>query len=137
MQSRTILQTVAAYFAALRANDSDAWVDAFAEDAVSYDPVGSPPIQGHEALRRLLQAASGQFERTSLTEDHVFVAGNGAAVKWTSQGVDRDGREVTLEGIDVFEINEEGKIQTLWAYWDPTAFTAEPPAQGAHGLGLT
>src|SRR2546426_9701042 len=44
----TIAKTVKDYFAALRAMDQQAWVNTFAEDGVSHDPVGAPPINGHQ-----------------------------------------------------------------------------------------
>lgn len=125
MSTEVIRKVVAGYFAATRAMDMEAWVATFAENAVSHDPVGSPAIEGHEGLRKFFQGITGAFEKSGLTEDHVFVAGNGAAVKWTGHGLGKNGREVTFEGIDVFEVNEEGKIQTLWAYWDAAAMMAE------------
>ena len=53
------------------------------------------------------------------------IAGNGAAVKWTGRGVSKAGRKVQFEGIDVFEINEAGKIQTVHAYWNPAEMVAQ------------
>lgn len=125
MSTEAIRKAVAGYFAATRAMDLEAWVASFAENAVSHDPVGGPAIEGHDSLRQFFQGMTAAFEKAGLTEDHVFVAGNGAAVKWTGHGVGKNGREVTFEGIDVFEVNEEGKIQTLWAYWDAAAMIAE------------
>jgi len=125
MSTETIQKVIADYFAATRAMDSEAWVATFAEDAVSHDPVGAPPLEGKEALRQFFAGITGAFETVGLTEDSVFVAGNGAAVKWTGRGKGRNGREVTFEGIDVFEINEDGLIQQVRAYWNPAALMAE------------
>jgi steroid delta-isomerase len=125
MSTEAILKVVAEYFAATRALDVEAVVATFAENAVSHDPVGGPAIEGHDGLRQFFQGMTEAFETGGLTEDHVFVAGNGAAVKWTGHGVGKNGREVTFEGIDVFEVNEEGTIQTLWGYWDPVAMMAQ------------
>jgi steroid delta-isomerase len=121
----TIRETIAAYFAATRAMDKEAWVGTFAEDAVSHDPVGSDPLKGHEAFSAFFDGITGAFETVGLTEDQVFVSGNGAAVKWTGTGTGKNGRAVTFEGIDVFEINEAGKVQHLYAYWNPAAMMAE------------
>jgi len=55
----------------------------------------------------------------------VFIAGNGAAVKWTGKGTSTSGHEVRFEGIDVIEVNEEGKIQTVHAYWNPAEMIAQ------------
>jgi len=120
-----IQKVVSDYFAATRAMDMEAWIATFADNATSHDPVGGPPLEGHNSLRQFFQGIVGAFDRVGLAEDKVFISGNGAAVMWTGRGVGKNGREVTFEGIDVFEVNEEGKIQTLWAYWDPSAMMAQ------------
>ena len=51
MSPETISRGVRAYFAAIGAMDSEAWVATFATDATSYDPVGAPPTVGHDGLR--------------------------------------------------------------------------------------
>ncbi len=120
-----IQKVVATYFAATLAMAPEAWIAAFADDAISYDPVGSPPTRGHAGLRQFFQTIAGVFEKVGLQEDHVFVSGNGAAVKWTGRGIGKNGCAVSFEGIDVFEVNEQGKIQKVWGYWDPTAVMAK------------
>jgi steroid Delta-isomerase len=125
MSSGSIRQTVADYFTAIRAMDADAWLATFAEDAVSHDPVGAPPAEGHPALRQFFEGIAGAFEKVELFEDSVFVAGDSAAVKWTGRGTGKNGRNVIFEGIDVFEINADNKIQTIRSYWDPSAMMSE------------
>jgi steroid Delta-isomerase len=125
MSPETVSKVVKAYFAALRAMDQRAWVNTFAEDAVTYDPVGAPPTKGHQKLEEFFQTITAAFKEVGLTEDQVFVAGNGAAVKWTGRGISKQGRKVHFEGIDVFEVNEAGKIQSLQAYWNPAEMVAQ------------
>jgi steroid delta-isomerase len=120
-----IQETIAAYFAATRAMDKEAWLNTFAEDGASHDPVGAPPLDTAEKRGAFFDGIVGAFERVGLQENQIFVSGHGAAVKWTGTGVGKNGREVTFEGIDVFEMNAEGKIQTLWAYWNPAAMMAD------------
>lgn len=111
-------QTIAAYFASTRAMDADGFVHSFAPDAISHDPVGAPPLHGHEAIRGFITHVFSGFESAGLTEDDVFVCGNSAAVKWTGRGRTKTGHDIIFEGIDVFEGNSEGKIQLLRAFWD-------------------
>lgn len=125
MYPEVISKAVKAYFAALRAMDKQAWVNTFAEDAVTYDPVGAPPTKGHEKLGEFFETVTAAFKEVGLTEDLVFIAGNGAAVKWTGRGKSKQGRDVRFEGIDVFEVNEAGKIQVLHAYWNPAEMVAQ------------
>ena len=125
MSPEVISKAVKAYFAAIRAMDQQAWVNSFAADAITYDPVGAPPTAGHEKLAEFFQTITAAFKEVGLTEDEVFIAGNGAAVKWTGRGTSKQGRDVRFEGIDVFEVNEAGKIQTLHAYWNPAEMVAQ------------
>jgi steroid delta-isomerase len=125
MSPEVVSKAVKAYFAALRAMDQQAWVNTFAADAVSYDPVGGPPIEGHQQLGEFFQAILAAFKEAGLTEDQVFVAGNSAAVKWTGRGISKQDRKVQFEGIDVFEVNEAGKIQSVHAYWNPAEMVAQ------------
>ena len=125
MSPEIVTKAVRAYFAALRAMDQKAWVATFAEDATTYDPVGAPPTKGHQKLGEFFQTITAAFKEVDLTEDQVFIAGSGAAVKWTGRGTSKQGRKVQFEGIDVFEVNEAGKIQTLHAYWNPAEMVAQ------------
>jgi steroid delta-isomerase len=125
MAPEIISNAIKAYFAALRAMDERAWVNTFAEDAVTYDPVGAAPTRGHQRLAEFFQTVTAAFKEVGLTEDQIFIAGNGAAVKWTGRGISQAGRKVKFEGIDVFEINEAGKIQTLHAYWNPAEMVTQ------------
>lgn len=125
MSPEVISKVVKAYFAATREMNQNAWVNTFAEDAISYDPVGAPLIEGHQKLGEFFQSITAAFKEVGLTEDQVFVAGNSAAVKWTGNGISKQGNKVLFEGIDVFTVNEAGKIQTLHAYWNPAEMVAQ------------
>jgi steroid Delta-isomerase len=120
-----ISRAVRAYFLAIRAMDAEAYANTFAEDGTTFDPEGTPGITGRPALREFLQSICKNFKSVSLDEDSVFVAGNGAAVKWTGHGTSASGKEVKFEGIDVFDMNEDGKIKTIHAYWNPAEMIAQ------------
>ncbi|MBA3515297.1 MAG: nuclear transport factor 2 family protein [Pyrinomonadaceae bacterium] len=125
MSPEVVSRAVRAYFEAIRAMDQQAWVNTFAEDAISYDPVGALPTKGHQKLGEFFQTIIAAFKEVRLTEDQIFIAGSGAAVKWTGRGVSKQGRKVHFEGIDIFEVNESGKIQTLHAYWNPAEMVGQ------------
>lgn len=124
MSVHLIEVAVAEYFKALRAMDVEAWVGAFAPNAVIHDPVGSAPLEGHAALRQFLTGVLSLFENVGLQEQQVFIAGNEAAVKWTGYGRGKNGRDVRFEGIDVIVVDEQGKISGVRAYWDAGSLIA-------------
>ena len=125
MATQIIPPVVGQYFASIRRMDPDAWMACFTEQATSYEPGAPTPLQGHAVLRQFLVGVLAAFQTIDLTEDHVFLSGNRVAVKFTGRGTGKNGRKVVFEGIDVFEINQEGKIQTMWGYWDPAAMMAQ------------
>lgn len=114
-----------AYFLAIRAMDAEAFANTFAEDGTTCDPIGAPPISGRDGIREFFQSICKNFKSVALDEESIFVAGNGAAVKWIGKGTSTNGKEVRFEGIDVFEVNGEGKIQNVWAYWNPSEMISQ------------
>lgn len=121
MASQPTPPAVSEYFAAIARMDPDAWIACFTEQATSYEPGAASPLQGHAALRQFLVGVLEAFRQLELTADHIFASGNRVAVKFTGHGTGKNGRRVTFEGIDVFEIGLEGKIRMMWGYWDPAA----------------
>ncbi len=125
MSIELIQKVITDYYAATRAMDVGAWLATMAEDVASYQPVGTPALQGHETLRLFFTNIVSAFETVGLTEDFVHISDNEVAVKWTGRGIGKSGQEVRFEGIDLFEIDARGLIQTVRAYWDPTVLMAE------------
>lgn len=123
-RDRMIRRAVADYFAALRAMEARTWVYAFARDAVADDPSEPEPVRGEIALGSWLERLWEPFEELSVGEDLVSVDAGGAAVKWTGRGLGVSGREVTFEGIDVFDVDGRGKIRRVRRFWDPTRVMA-------------
>lgn len=122
----TIQATLAQYFSASRSlNKVEAMVACFAEDCVNYDPAEGPALQGQAALQQFFQTIVDLFETVGLQEEFISINGHQAAVKWTGQGISRNQIAVTFEGIDLFEFNAAGQIQTMRAYWNPTAMLAQ------------
>jgi steroid Delta-isomerase len=125
MTPETIHTFVQRYFAATRAMDVTAWLACFADNAVSHDPYGGQPVQGKEELRNFFLSVATAFKEIGFTENFVTVVGNRAAVKFTARGTGKNGKAAIGEGIDIFEFNDHGIIQTMWGYWDPAAMMAQ------------
>ncbi len=114
-----VKETVRAYFAATRALDIEALLATCAEDVVMHSPVGEPPRRGREEVRKFFMTIIDFFDTVGLTEEFLFAIPGEAAAKWNCRGIAVNGRSVSFEGIDVYKINDEGKIREFWGYWDP------------------
>lgn len=125
MSPELIQNLVTSYFANLQAMNSVGWAENFTEDAVISDPVGKPPNNARENAQAFFGLLSMAFEKLELSQDHVFIAGDGAAVKWTMRGWGKNGKQGIAEGISVFEMHESGKIQQVCSYWDDAAMMAQ------------
>jgi ketosteroid isomerase-like protein len=99
---------VDAYFDAIRRKDADAWAACFAADATAHDPANAPPRVGREAQRAFLAGVAALFHELDFSAH--CVANNGKAVE--------------VEGIDCFELDEEGRIRQALGYWDPSPLFA-------------
>ncbi|MGD1912584.1 MAG: nuclear transport factor 2 family protein [Rivularia sp. (in: cyanobacteria)] len=125
MSPEEIEDIVNSYLANISAMNAEGWVENFAKDALSYDPVGEPPTLIHEGFQEFIGQLKAVFTKLEATKEHIFIAGNEAALKWTMQGVSKTQKVVNFEGITIFEINDGGKIQTTRAYWDPKTIIAQ------------
>ncbi len=113
------------YVALLTARDADGIAALYAEDATVEDPAGSEPLVGREAIRNFYRAAIARVQPTvALTGPvRILADGRAGAAPLQSRGV-RDGRTVTLDIIDVFTFDDDGRVTSMRAYWGPENVTA-------------
>jgi steroid Delta-isomerase len=111
--------TLSRFYAAICALDVEAWLSTFTEDAESQDPVGTPAMRGHAALRSFFNGLAGLIQAIDMRAERTYINGDSAAVKWRGEGRGKNGGTFSFEGIEVFEFDAEGRIRTVRAYWDP------------------
>ena len=75
------------YFAAWRALDPTAWTACFAADAVSHEPYGATPVQGHASLKTVFHTIANALEEVTIRADETHVADNRAAVLFRGRGL--------------------------------------------------
>lgn len=106
------------------AGDGEAWLDLFAEDAVVQDPYGPSPMDptgkgqiGKDAIRKFCAA---YIRPDSLRfEIRQTVTSGGACVNVGTIYTKRpDGVVSWSEVVNVYEVNDAGKISLLRSYWD-------------------
>ena len=102
--------------------DAQQVVSHFAADAVVEDPVGTPPIQGTQAIIAHLQTFPTLFDQVKLYSLDVRVCGQEAAVKWRFRFTTKTGRTFFLEGFGYPRFNQEGKVQSLKEFFDLAYF---------------
>ena len=102
------------YLSALVSGDLAAVLALYADDATVEDPVGSPVIQGREALAAFYQVAVDSVSAAQTT-GAVRCAGNEFTVPFVIEA--SLGATVAIEIIDHFVVDDEGKITAMRAFW--------------------
>ncbi|MFL6243594.1 MAG: SgcJ/EcaC family oxidoreductase, partial [Acidimicrobiia bacterium] len=108
---------IEAYVAAYQTNDRDAFLDAFATDGVIVDPVGTPPHAGREARGAFWDTVHQLTERMTFDVKDVVVCGSEAAMVFGIHASTGDAG-IILDAVDIFEVDDDGKISSMRAYWD-------------------
>jgi uncharacterized protein (TIGR02246 family) len=118
-----VRRVVDAYVDAYRRNDKDACVALFAPAAVWHDPVGEPPHVGHEGIAAFWDQARVLAASIELVPNDVIACGNQAAMVFeihvtlaAPEGT--PATKLNMDAVDVFVLDEAGKISELRAYWD-------------------
>jgi len=112
-------------FAGLIAFDVQRVVNNFASDAVLEDPVGTPPMQGTQAIAAYLETFPTLFSQMKLYSLDIRVRGQEAAVKWRIRFTTRTGNVFFLEGVGFFKLNQQGKIELEREFFDLEYFVTQ------------
>jgi steroid Delta-isomerase len=125
LTSEQIEAVIEEVFTKLAAFDAQGVVNHFASDAVVEDPVGTPPIQGTQAITAYLQTFPTLFSQIKLYSLDVKVCAQEAAVKWRLRFKTKTGNVFFLDGIGFFKFNQQGKIQLEREFFDLAYFLAQ------------
>ena len=112
-------------FAGLAAFDAQRVLNNFAPDAVLEDPVGTPPMQGTQAIAAYLATFPTIFSQMKLYSLDIKVHGQEAAVTWRFRFTTKTGNVFFLEGIGFFKFNQDGKIQLEREFFDLDYFLSQ------------
>ncbi len=133
--SQQMLDAVQAYFDLFNAQDAEGIANLYADDATVTDPVGTPVKTGKEAILAFYKIAVKNG--ATLTQNgSTRIAGNFAAFAFTvsvgamtsvdkdiAVSVDLPKGGMTIDVIDTFQFNEDGKVTEMRAYWGPNNIT--------------
>lgn len=112
-------------FTKLAAFDAQGVANYFAADGVIEDPVGTPPIQGTQAIVAYLETFPTLFKQLKIHSLDVTVCGQEAAVKWRLRFKTRTGNVFFLDGVGIFKFNQEGKITSEREFFDLAYFQSQ------------
>jgi len=115
MDYQTATSLCEAYLNALVNNDVDTIVNLYASDATVEDPVGSEVMIGEEAIRGFYTGAIGGIAAAQLSGTP-RLAGNEIAFPFTLVA-GAPGQQFEMSIIDVFVVNDEGKVSSMRAFW--------------------
>ena len=113
------------YFASVAAFDVPRYVNNFAPDGVLEDPVGTPPLQGTSVIAGYIAAIIAPFSEIKPKIQDVIVCGHEAAVNWKLNLTTTTGKKITIDGMGIFNFNQDGKLQSVREFWDLAAFLAQ------------
>jgi steroid delta-isomerase len=111
-----MLAVAAAYVDAYKRNDRDGVVALFAPDATFEDPVGQPPHNGHAAIAAFWDEIH-VLAAIELVQRDVIVCSNEMVMTLEVHATVGDSTMI-LDAVDVFVIDDGGKISSLKAFWD-------------------
>jgi steroid delta-isomerase len=109
------------YVDAFDKGDPEAVVALFAPDAIVEDPIGTPPKVGHDAIREFY-AASMQTGAKLRLEGPIRLATDYAAFAFQVE-LTMEGKSLTVDVIDTFKFNADGKVTEMRAYFGPSNMT--------------
>jgi len=116
-----IEQLVRSYLDSLSKGDIEARLALFAPDASFEDPVGTPAMVGHAALRAFWTAGAGIEVRARL--EHLAIAGDEAAFLFTAEIAAASDDRVAIRVVETIEVDDKGLISRMRAYFDRGAMT--------------
>jgi steroid delta-isomerase len=121
-QVRSVIET---YAKTISAGDREGWLACFADDATLQDPVTAPPLTGKEAIAGFWDNVFSLADEVNTDVHHIHVCGDEAAMVFTITTKSAGGG-VRIEAVDIFRVDEDGKIASQRAYWDPGAIEMIP-----------
>jgi steroid delta-isomerase len=113
-----IRETIEQYWAAFSTNDRDAYLGCFADGAWIEDPLGTPRRNGSAELAEFFEESQQLADSVTLVGGIVNVCGDEAAFSMQARPM-LGGAEYVVDIIDVMTFDDDARITTMKAYWDP------------------
>ena len=112
-------ERISGYVADVNSREASAIAAHFAEDAVHADPVSNPPNLGRPAIATFFENGIAASDGWTFSASDVHTCADHVAMHFAI-AVETGGASMTIEGIEVFSVDEEGLFRSVHAYWDDT-----------------
>lgn len=106
-----------AYVNAVNSRDAEAIAGRFSDDARQADPVSNPPNIGRPAIRTFFDNTIAASESWTFAVKAVHTCADNIAIDFEISLV-TEGGMMAIEGIEIFEVGEDGLFTSVSAYWD-------------------
>ncbi len=127
-------------YSAVAKGDLAEWLTVYAPDAVIEDPVGPSMFDpegkghhGHAGLRAFWELAIAPIASFEFEINESFAYHDNAASLGRIKTSFPDGSYTVTDLITIHQVNDEGRIVSMKAYWEPdrtmASFTAAPAAE--------
>ena len=113
------------YFSALNDLDQAAYVACFSNNAVLSDPYGGRIFDGSSGLEKWFHGMKRTWAEFNIRPESSFESGDRVAVQWATTATSVTGKIAQFSGINVFTIDDAGRILRLEGYWDVSAMMAQ------------
>jgi ketosteroid isomerase-like protein len=90
--------------------DRDRFLSVLAADVVQEEPAGSTPNHGVDALSGFWDSLWSNLQAIKFESRELYVAGDEAALVFTIVQHLKSGGRVTIDGVDTFRIDDQGRI---------------------------
>jgi steroid delta-isomerase len=115
----TIRATIERYWASFTANDRASLLDCFADGAWIEDPIGTPRREGKESIGEFFDQSQSMADSLALVPGAVVnICGAEAAFVMQAQPT-IGGTTYVIDIIDVMTFDDDAKVTTMKAYWNP------------------
>ena len=113
---------IAGYVDAVNPRDPEAIAALFTEDAVHADPASNPPNIGRAAIATFFESSIAASDAWTFTAKAVHTCAAVVAIDFEIS-VQTGGSTMIIEGIEVFESDDDGPVHPVHAYWDDADLT--------------
>lgn len=117
------IRAVELHCALFNAGDRTGWLNNFSESPTIEEPVGSGIKEGREALEQLFEAFASMNANVSL-KPLLVIANWPQAAAHVAVTVDADSETRQLDAIEIFTLDESGKVAGIRTFVDPAALAA-------------